>query len=283
MFEERTLKLQTRCHECIFAKISNNIQIGCEFGRSAKFTEQGKTERKYIEEVSALEISTVCNTYRDKEWQGNKEFLEVKNEVRTFVTAQVDFIIIERSLDDLETVLKKFNTTLNSILAQEILPKSVIFVIDNDPLFKDIDKMLETIEMFLLDSEIEFQLVRNIEKPVEYYRLLDVGVSKAKRTYYTHYTLGDSIPTDIIMALDCVINDNLWTVCYVECMDKWDKDEENHKLDYKEEIVQRNLHKQLGGNEGSYIKDKIEHLANSQGVKHKIMYTWDQLHAKKLS
>ena len=68
MFEEKTLKLQTRCHQCIFAQFDKNVQTGCELGRSKEYRKQGKTERKMLDGVDAYEISTACTTYRDDEW-----------------------------------------------------------------------------------------------------------------------------------------------------------------------------------------------------------------------
>lgn len=280
VFEEKTLELQTRCHGCIFAEFNNDVQIGCKLGRSSKFQQQGKTTRKTLDNVEAYEISTVCNTYRDQEWADNShqtenidsnDIKQLADSVLDFVQPRVDFIIVEDSDDDLETVEKKFITTISSILTHTILPQSVVFVVNNDGLFTNIRSVLDLIDSMLIDSGIDYQLVRNIEKPVEYFRLLDVGVTKGKGLYYTHYDLGVEVPSNIISSLDHAINQNLWTVCYVEAQD-------NHS-----EVVQGSLHKLVGGNEGSYIKDKINKLAESQQNKHKMMYTWEQLNVKKLS
>jgi hypothetical protein len=287
VFEEKTLKLQTRCHECIFAQFSElttgNQQIGCDLGRSEKFRQQGKAERKILENVDAYEISTACTTYRDAQWLDKYEEendVPAIDSVRDFVKPRVDFIIVEHTKDDLEKVESKFIKTINSILAQEIPPRSVVFVLDNDPLFKHIRVVLDLIDSMLIDSGFDYQLVRNMEQPVEYYRLLDVGVAKTTGTYYTHYELGVEIPKNLIDGLDAAINDSMWTVCYVEAEGDDNCDD---VLTAREQIVQRSLHKLLGGNEGAYIEDKIDQLAESQQVKNKIMYAWEQLDAKKLS
>lgn len=280
MNEERTINLETRCHECIFAKFENNIQIGCELGRSDKFQKQGKAKRVFLDNTEAFQISTVCNTYRDKVWAETSSQADnidsdnikmLADCVRDFVTVPVSYIIVEQSNDGPEEVSRKIAKTAADILTHDILPKSVIFVVDNDEMFEDINKVLDTIDMILIDSGIEYRLVRNLETPVEYYRLLDVGVSKTKTVYYTHCKLGDTIPKDTISLLDHAVNNNLWTVSYVEAGEDG------------VEVIQTGLHKIVGGNEAAYLRDKVHKLAESQEVTHKMIYTWDQLHAKKLS
>jgi hypothetical protein len=295
VFEEKTLKLQTRCHQCIFAQFDKNVQTGCELGRSKEYRKQGKTERKMLDGVDAYEISTACTTYRDDEWldahvEEHRTYIgdstlagiyeSAKEEVRNFVKPQVDFIIVENTTDDVGKIQLKLIKTINSILGQDILPRSVVFVVNNDPMFKEIRTVLDLIDSLMIDSDIKYQLVRNVELPVEYYRLLDVGVGKTSGTYYTHYELGAEVPKNLLNSFDVGINDSMWTVCYVE-----HELINNLDVDFvpKEEIVQRSLHKLLGGNEGAYIQDKITQLAESQQVKNKMMFTWEQLDAKKLS
>ena len=286
MFEEKTLKLQTRCHECVFAQIEDGVQVGCDLGRSEEFRKQGKTERKLLENTDAYEISTACTTYRDAEWvdltEGVEDLETAMTHVRNFVKPRVDLIIVENTLDDVGKVQLKIIKTVNSILGQEILPNSVVFVVNNDPLFKEIRVVLDLIDSLLIDSGIDYQLVRNMELPVEYYRLLDVGVAKTTGTYYTHYELGAEVPKNLINEFDVALNENMWTVCYVGHELAGTVGDIEHS-NLREEIVQRSLHKLLGGNEGAYIGDKITQLAESQQVKNKMMFTWEQLDAKKLS
>lgn len=287
MFEEKTLKLQTRCHKCIFAQFDKNVQTGCELGRSEKFRKQGKTERKVLENVDAYEISTACTTYRDAEWiNENDEKIhnlgDAIGAVREVVRPQVDFVIVENSGDGLPTVKIKFERTINSVLDQDILPKSVIFVVNNDPVFKGIADIIKMVGDMLKGSGVDYKIVRNIEKPVEYFRLLDVGVGKCFGTYYTHYRLGMRLPHNIISVLDGAINDDLFTISYVVGEEWYDISVDGTERP-RTQIVQRSLHKLLGGNEGAYIGDKIAKLAESQGVTNKMMFTWEQLDAKKLS
>jgi hypothetical protein len=295
VFEEKTLKLQTRCHECIFAQFDKSVQTGCELGRSEEFRKQGKTERKLLENVDAYEISTACTTYRDEKWAADSlerdnissdDLRQLADSVRDFVKPKVDLIIVENTADDTGKVQLKLIKTINSILTQEILPNSVVFVVNNDPLFKEIRVVLDLMDGMMIDSGIDYQLVRNMEQPVEYYRLLDVGVTKTTGTYYTHYPLGAEIPENLLNGFDVAINDSMWTVCHVRhepqgVGERCYVDAEDSTL--RQEIVQRSLHKLLGGNEGAYIVDKITQLADSQQVKNKMMFTWEQLDAKKLS
>ena len=129
MSDQRTMKIQTKCHECIFATFNNNKQqLGCELGRSEKFSAQGKTKTTNIRGTKALEISTVCNTYRDKEWEEawhehndvQSNWQHPKDDVRNFVTCKVDFVIVENTDDDIDKVEEKFMITLESIIRHDL-------------------------------------------------------------------------------------------------------------------------------------------------------------------
>lgn len=251
MSNEKNAETTTHCHDCVFAEFvasydidgneDGELQYDCKLKRLDKFSDKEIIDIDYIK---AYKINRICMGCRDDNWaEGRKDIIA---DVYKEMEISIDFIIV------LDTVsITALDKTFQSIVNQDIKPRSVILVID-DSKYKEISGYFTLLKNIMSDNDIKYQLVRCFEDDAVYERLVDVGVNKCRSVLYTHYRSGEIVPEKFTVALNDYYNKELKRFIYIE------GNEDYH------DVVFTSYHKLMGGNDAGYIGDKIKFKAKEQ-------------------
>jgi hypothetical protein len=277
--DERSVKFTTGCQPCIFAEVYDGQQIGCDFNRLEKYIQQGKAELNADDENASevynedgsdpavnntgyYTIKTICNTCRGEEWANKHIGRNLIAAVEDEIKIPLDFILM--SIDDsAEEVLKKLPDLVKQCVNQDkIKPKKIILVLRNSNIkSSEVNDVLRE----CCDEVVEYQLIRVLDFTADIHRCLDMGVQKSDSRYYAVYGLGNSIPKNLILVLNDLINNQLKSVSMIEPI-----------CGFNGMIVQSALHRIFGGNRAMPLYEKVVDAAKIQDRMDNI-FTWEQL------
>lgn len=255
---ERTVKFNTLCRDCIFAEFSDahTLQTGCQLGRLSKFQDKDKATLIQDKETGLeyYDIGTICNTCRDSTNVMTKE--EVLNQIQI----ECDYIILDDSrLDWEESALK----TAESFLSHTILPTRIIFGFYHKRVM--FNSFNQKVKNLIKDKPIDYDIVNILEPVHDSWRLIDILARKVKSAYFSLCELDGRLPTTWIEQINKHINIDLNSLSLIQPISG-----------LTGLTVQNLLYKTLGGSEGSSIIDKVEHLAEEQQLQSMIKH-WDEL------
>lgn len=199
---ERTLDIKTICRDCIFAEFTEDAitQTGCKLGKLDIYRDKDKA--KAIEDENGLEyyeISTFCNTCRDKTW--DDKFSDPIERVIKEVEIKIDGIIVEDTKNkDWE---KDVFTSVNSLLAQTIRPCRIVIVCYRKT------QSFTKLKDFLDKAEIKYDIVNVLEYAGNINELINHGVKKCRNQFYTIVESGSELPSDFFEKLNTIVNVDL--------------------------------------------------------------------------
>ena len=259
--DERSVKFTTGCQPCIFAQYFEGKQTGCDMDRLDKYIQQNKAEQD--KDSGYYTITTICNTCRGEEWANKHLGKNLIAAVEEEIKIPLDFILM--SIDDpAEEVLRQLPDLVKKCVNQErIRPKKILLVLRNTSVkSSEVNKILRE----CCDDLVEYQLIRVLDFTADTHRCLDMGVQKSDSRYYATFGLGNSIPKNLILILNDLINNQLKSVSMIEPI-----------CGFNGMIVQRALHTLFGGNRADMtIYEKVIDAAKIQN-KMDYIYTWKQL------
>ena len=249
MSNEKNIDASTHCHDCVFADIykvegivePQFAQQKCRLDRLDKFPDKELVE---IDGTTAYKINRVCMACRDDKWAEGKH--DIVKDVYKEMEITIDFVLV---LDTFSVT--SLHITLDSILNQVVMPRSIILVVDPEK-YPNISDYFSVLSTKLEDTDIKYQLIKCFEKDVVYERLVDVGVGKCRSVYYTHYRTGEKVPTNFTAAINHYYVKKVKRFILIEAF-------KNHH-----EVMFTSYHKLIGGNDGGYILDKVNYRAKQQ-------------------
>lgn len=189
-----TKKPQTHCRGCQFAMLEpEGEQSGCLlFGRLDKFLE--REEAHWDEEGQYYLIDRVCN--------GKTSQDQSPDERRNLITLRVDMIVFVHECDNVYELCEQ---RANEILQQDLLPKRVAFVLDQEDVV-DPTRILNICQHVFVDSKIEYRVISPL---INKWQSVDNFVKKSKSNYYALFKVDKEIPRHFCSRLDFLFNDEL--------------------------------------------------------------------------
>jgi len=255
---ERTFDLKTICRDCIFAEFTDDAvtQTGCKLGRLDKFRDKGKT--KPIEDENGLEyyeISTLCNTCRDKNWED--KFTDSIPRVIKEVELKIDAIILDDSNHD--NWHQDVMVSVQSLLNQVLKPCRIVVVVYNKM------KAFSGLKELLDKAGIKYDIVNVLEYTNNSYLLLNHGISRCRNQYYSVVESGNVLPNDYFAKLNKIINNDLDQFSMIEPV--------NDTGSLTGLTVQRKLHQMIQSLTGKIdlnIIEAVKALAKEQNLEHMV-------------
>ena len=222
------MELHTSCEHCCFKTLDNQEkQVGCQLGRLDKFKEQGTL----VETVgdNFLIKNRFCETLRTKIWLRKFDnTVDAINAVYKEITIEVDLIIMIlgwHTFDD-------FQKTLDSVLGQELKPKCLRVVINNEDVFQA--RVFELLAE-VLPEDMEFY-VHKMTEISSVNLAFDTAADACKSAFYCVFQSGFIIPKNYLSSIDNSLNRDANRFCALEPYN-------GNGL-----FIQHQLHKTLGGN-----------------------------------
>lgn len=240
--------MHTSCQDCIFAIWDDNIQKGCKYNRLDKFEKELINKQYY-------KLNGICNICRNKEWQDRigDNYLEVLDRE---IAIKTDFIFINTE-SNVDAV--KINTlkTLKDLEQNNNKPTSVTFTSIADINISEYARLIKD------NCKFKFNVVNPILKK-DLLSIIDMCVNYSKANYYIVYHLTkDNKLTDINDKLNIALNDKVMKFLMI------------NDTDFHGTVIQRYLHKLLGGNTDKSIIEKINELNKLQETN--MVLSWNDL------
>ncbi len=252
---ERTADIRTICRDCIFAEFTEDsvTQTGCRLGRLDKYRDKGKTN--LIEDENGLEyyeISTFCNTCRDKMW--DDKFSEPVERVMNEVQLKVDAIIIDDS--NHENWQQDIEISIKSLINQSLQPCRIVIVCYRKT------KPITALRELMDKSGIKYDIVNVLDYSSTPYALLNHGVKKCRNQFYTVVESGDELQSDYFSKINSLINDELAQFSMIEPQEQLTGLTIQRKL--------HNMSQSLSGTSQMNIVEIIKDLAKQQNLEHMV-------------
>tara|TARA_R110002020_G_scaffold301752_2_gene517163 strand:- start:5050 stop:5844 length:795 start_codon:yes stop_codon:yes gene_type:complete len=189
----------TKCNGCVFAKLDNSKQVGCELDRATKLNIQENDEDNFFV------LSRFCNAYRPKEWLGElsvSESEDIKSTVMEEIYPRIGFFVLLDS--DREDAIIQLEKTLKDIGEQQLItPRYIIVINDKVEYNEEIYSMLGN--MFEYD-ETQYHIVQLQIKPENAANKIDEAFRHAKNGWAYVTSSGESVPRDLIYNIHKRIN-----------------------------------------------------------------------------
>ena len=257
--EDSAGETETLCRDCVFAEYEENTQTGCSLHKLEKFEEQD-TEiiEAYDEEGKEFSVikGRVCVFWRDEKWKNkfqNRD--DLQDIVKKETSIRLESIIY---LDDKSTQ-DQLNETFESLERNQFKVVKTT-VVDNHSTLEPRDIMNSFRQITENKSLESIRLEQIMEEDASIERCVDICLMKSKlkeSTYYTVIRAGQTLPEDFIESLNVSLNEELNRFLLL----KPDGNGEGM-------VVQTHIHKQMGGNKGKSIVEKLDHTTRSQGCNH---------------
>lgn len=204
--------IETTCKGCVFAQRENGKQKGCQLDRLEKL---GFRENHDGESFS---VERFCNTARPKEWLESLSFeesLDIKKTVMKEVTPRVGFLIYFDS--DADDAIKLLEKSVQEAVSQEYEPRYIIVANKKVEYNEAIQKILK--ELLPEDTEHHIvQMLKKVEKKVE---VIDECFRHALNGWLYTTTSGETIPSNLLAAINKIINQEMKRLTVVEPYDEF--------------------------------------------------------------
>ena len=255
-FSDDARSPETVCRDCAFAVYSGNSQTGCDAGRLFKFKQAlVQIDECYDEDGKEFYVirDRYCVFWRSQEWKEERKdpLMSVVEESKIKFECIV-YIDDTHNMEDVEITVK-------SILLQDLLPKSIIFVNNNyriQPV--GLKRMCNRQGMFFSIEQInDNSLTRGI--------CVDVAARRTNTKshgYISIFDAGRKVPSEFFSKINGKIIEDLQQIIAIEG--------ENGNGD----VYQTKAYKMSGGNinhenetEDLFI-EKIKRIAEKQECQH---------------
>lgn len=246
---EKTAEFDTDCGQCVFLNwdsTSSSVPV-CSLGRLDRYKEQGSVEEGCPPKIKGR----ICIACRPQSWADQYEdddsaalIERVKDEIKISIGLAIG-VVDALSFQGFESKVHKLVDDDYRCVVVGTVPKYA----------RQIVSLLEE------HCEVPFNVVSCLENDPVFERLVDLAVSKMKTGYYLAVdpTSGYMLPR--VADLNRFIVDEVRQVVYIG--------------EYPE-FVSKPLHKLVGGNDGGYVKDKVNMLEKAQGKR--LSYEWSDVH-----
>lgn len=194
--------IQTKCEDCVFAKVRESKENSCTIGRLNKFSKVAKQKNGYFKVVDRY-----CSALRERDWLKGKPENNLDVIVRAEMLIKTDVLILldKDAVFDMDAV----KLTLDSIEAQVLSPGEVAIVLNNTgvkpssfiPHLKKYTKFNWRIDQLKFDTTTA--------------KAIDNSVGRSKSQYYTIVYPGYIMPTDFLADIDEAINERLEQVSII--------------------------------------------------------------------
>lgn len=276
---EKTAEIGTNCGECVFLQHNDETDdslFSCKLGRLQKYEETSVVELRpdgpFIED-------RICIALRPQEWKDELDksdcTLSDEQKVREEIFAKVD-LVLALETDD-EVYLNEYH--IPYLFRNCELFNSVIVV---TPFKHQVDEIYTLLEENLPEG-VKYQVVLCLEEDPVVERLVDLGVQKCKGMWY--------MPIDTVFLYDCSLSSAFTEFNNLKAailnLDEYVNGHVNpvqyvapdfHLNRMLPEVIGVAIHKLANGNDGGYIKDKLEALAEKQDAWH-MLHKWEQINA----
>lgn len=264
---EEIKKFRTACNSCIFAisEPSPSLdgaprQVGCELGRTDKFSMK---ERLFTGPDGFFIVDGICNTCRGEKWKGKHEGVDLVSVVLKEIELTVDMVLY--SVDDVcDRLAWKVGRAVGACVKQKkIKPSSIIVVVkNNEAPFQEIYSIIQDLTQ---EHDIPFQLVRVMEDDADVGRCVEMGIEKCKHQYTAVFDVEHTIPNNVIVRLDELVNHDMKRVLMV-----------NPIISYNGLIITTQVFEMLGKNYNFPIFQKVQEVAEEQ-LKESLIINWESL------
>lgn len=245
-------KIYSFCENCVFAKMNENEQVGCELGKLEAYKDigaklelaDGNNGKKYYKIHER-----VCVFLR------NEELLKdyPKNTWKQIVTDQAKVPYHLVLIFDEGCTLKDLKITINSIKNQTESPSLITIV--NKQYIKYSESPNNTIKPSELlsafyDEEITRVNLTNIYQDLHYREISDFIFDKNKKLhhpFYAYFKVGFDIPKNFGESLTNALFVKMLKVCFAKPID-----------DINGMIINKQTHNRYNNSFGIYMEDKIE-------------------------
>lgn len=188
--------LRTNCDRCLFKKMDEDIQYGCEAQnlRGAQFDLVPGTNNESV----YLFKTKICQYKREQPW-GTGSLESDLVAVRDEVKIRYALIIKGGELEDVQR-------TVDSVISNKIKPSRIV-VFTNDAISDKLDGYLDS-------TGIPWQLTEYVdEKDWRVFAMMDLGIWTH---FFTFITAGFEVKPDFFDELDQAINDREFRFTHIE-------------------------------------------------------------------
>lgn len=255
--------VHTSCKDCIFAEYNDNVQSGCKQNRLNKFKKEQKTDE--TDNKIHFLLEGICNFCRNQDWK-DKAGSDYLNKLKLETCAKVDLILIntESTLSRIEQQIERL---LNEISQNQTKVCSVTFSSIVPINYSWYNKI---VEKYSIQNKVRFHVVKPVLS-TNLYPVLDMCVSRGKGNYYLSYYLNTK--QNLSTCIDYI--DNLLNVKLQKFIMIQPHIYDTHTNDIDGLLVQRYLHKLLGGNSDGNLVEKINILNKEQ--KENMVISWEDV------
>lgn len=195
----------TNCQGCVFAKISNNVQTGCELNRIDKLGSDKTTTSDGVEHFS---LSRFCNAFRPKQWINRldaKESLNLLETVKEEIKPRVGFLIL---LDtSKENALLYLEQTLTGIRDQTDSQARYIIVSTDKPEYNE--GIYNLLAGMFNKEETFLHVLQLLEVPEDKMFVIDEAFSSALNGWIYVTTSGEQVDRNLLKDLNEHINEKM--------------------------------------------------------------------------
>jgi hypothetical protein len=202
--EPRKNLIVTPCRDCCFAVYEGDTQTSCRFGRIEKYRKQGvEVKECYDETKEFFVIETACLLHRARKspwamrFPGRDRVAQARKEVQVLL----DVVVVMEEGHAFEQV----RTTVESLLAQEMLPLKVTVAVNCDGVNLTPIRNLLPGNWFVSDIRERRADGSRVSKE----RCIDNVVYASKANFYSIFSPGFVVPRDFVSSLDRAVNDEL--------------------------------------------------------------------------
>lgn len=242
--------MNTWCRDCVFNISDGDVQTGCDVDRLSKFKEVGTEIETMVDggKEFFVILGRICNychneeALKDVPARKRREFVENRIKVKVNLGVYV-------GPDD---TFEKAKLTLDSIGDQTLPAHEVTVILHGGHDASDY------VTYFTYDDDpLPWSVVEITDDEAETYeRAMDIAMENIKSTYYSVSHAGYIYRNDYISTINTAINEKMLRFVALTPDESGDAS-----------LVQRGLHKLLGGNRGDLtVFQKLEEVASIEGT-----------------
>ena len=201
------LQVHSNCEGCVFAKMEDDAQTGCELNRPDKLGVEEDKSSKWFK------LERFCTTYRPKEWLDEiAEYQHPKSVVLKEIQPRVGFFV--KFNTESENPIEELRKTVDDIANQECIPARYVAVINDKVEYNE--EIFEILKSNFTWDVTEFHIVQMEAKFVNVDRVVDEAFSHAKNGWLYVTTSGEPVARDLIKKINNRVNFQLKRLSFIE-------------------------------------------------------------------
>jgi hypothetical protein len=247
--------ISTSCEKCVFATFLGGVQNGCELGRLQKLQSLGvetvlTIPQGYEGDEYYLIKDRVCNACTQESTLKGVPERKWESEVLDRIKTRINMGVYVGPNDTFDAAIK----TIDSILWQHSPPLEMKVLLHGPHSPGDYIPILKE-----KSGKIDWSVQEIVLDDADYGTAINLAMEQIKATYYTVSKAGYEYHPDYVYIIDRAINDDLQR--FVALLPDQDGNAG---------LIQRGLHKMIGGNRGMPVLEKIGQIADEEKTGHMI-------------